>query len=51
MKIVLKRTSPDRLYNDLRELDLDELILMPTDDWLKIEWMNLIIGKVLKSMV
>ena len=36
MRIVLRASkTPDGLYNDLRELDLDELILMPTDDWLK----------------
>tara|TARA_A100001515_G_scaffold92683_1_gene73975 strand:- start:188 stop:601 length:414 start_codon:yes stop_codon:yes gene_type:complete len=36
MKIVLKaKEHPEGLYNDLRELDLDELILMPPDEWLK----------------
>ena len=36
MKIVLRaKEHPDGLFNDLRELDLDELILMPTDEWLK----------------
>ena len=36
MKIVLKaKKHPEGLYNDLRELDLDELILMPPDEWLK----------------
>ena len=36
MRVVLRASkTPDGLFNDLRELDLDELILMPTDDWLK----------------
>ena len=36
MRIVLKANKrPENLFDDLRELDLDELILMPTDDWLK----------------
>jgi len=36
MKIVLRaKEHPNGLFNDLRELDLDELILMPTDEWLK----------------
>ena len=36
MKIVLKaKEHPDGLYGDLRELDLDELVLMPPDEWLK----------------
>ena len=36
MKIVLRaKEHPEGLYNDLRELDLDELILMPPDEWLK----------------
>ena len=36
MKIVLRASkTPDGLYDDLRELDLDELVLMPTNDWLK----------------
>ena len=36
MKIVLRaKEHPDGLFNDLRELDLDELVLMPADEWLK----------------
>ena len=36
MKIVLRaKEHPNGLFNDLRELDLDELILMPPDEWLK----------------
>ena len=36
MRIVLRASkTPDGLYDDLRELDLDELILMPADEWLK----------------
>ena len=36
MKIVLKANKhPDSLYGTIEEFDLDELILMPTDEWLK----------------
>ena len=36
MRIVLRANKkPENLYDDLRELDLDELILMPPDEWLK----------------
>ena len=36
MKIVLKvNEHPDGLFGDLRELDLDELILIPPNEWLK----------------
>ena len=39
MKIVLRaKEHPDGLFNDLRELDLDELILMPTDEYQKIRF-------------
>ena len=36
MRIVLKANKkPDNLFDDFREFDLDELILMPTNEWLK----------------
>jgi len=36
MRIVLKANKrPENLFDDFREFDLDELILMPTNEWLK----------------
>ena len=36
MKIVLKANKqPEGLFNDFREFDLDDLILMPSNEWLK----------------
>ena len=36
MRIVLKANKkPDNLFDDFQEFDLDELILMPTNEWLK----------------
>ena len=35
MKILRANKKVDSIFNDLRELDLKDLILMPTNDWLE----------------